>query len=135
MAHNHDHAPVLQAAVRQFQNLFSTSEQAMYLYVDDANKACNARFAEMLGYANPAAWAAVKTSFPSTFVAKESQEDLIGTYQDAMEHGAGGVTAIVWKRKDGTPVESDVILVPFEVEGHRVALHFVQAVEDEEDDE
>ncbi|MEK6985056.1 MAG: hypothetical protein AABX89_01565 [Candidatus Thermoplasmatota archaeon] len=132
MAHNHDHAPVLAASNKLLQNLFATSEQAMYVYVDDANKACNELFAELLGYASPAAWAAVKTPFPSTFVAKESQDDLIGTYQDAMEHGAGGVTAIIWKRKDGKTVETDVILVPLEIEGHRVALHFVQPVDDEE---
>ncbi len=131
MAHNHDHAPVLNAAARQFQNLFATSKQAMYLYVDDANKACNPLFAQMLGYSNPAAWAAVKTAFPSTFVADESQDDLIGTFQDAMEHGTGGVTPIVWKRKDGTTVESDMILVPVDIEGHRVALHFIEAVEEE----
>jgi hypothetical protein len=132
MAHDHSHAPVLAAAVRQMQNLFATSQQAMYVYLDDANKACNARFADLLGYSDPAAWAAVKQPFPSAFVAPESQEDLVGTFQDAMEHGAGGVTPVMWKRKDGKTVESDVILVPFEVEGHRLALHFVEPVEDEE---
>lgn len=134
MAHNHDHAPVLAAAMRSYQRLFDDSQQAMYIYVDDANKACNKRFAELLGYPNPGAWAAVKTSFPSTFVADESQDDLIGAFQDAMENGNGAVLPVVWKRKDGKTAESDMILVPVEVEGHRVAVHYIEPA-DADDDE
>jgi hypothetical protein len=132
MAHDHGHGSVLAAAVRQMQNLFATSQQAMYIYVDDANKACNERFADLLGYGDPAAWAAVKQPFPVAFVARESQQDLVGMFQDAMENGVGGMAPVVWKRKDGKGVESDVILVPLEVEGHRVALHFIEPVEDAE---
>lgn len=130
--HDHDHAPVLAAAARQLQNLFAASQQAMYLYLDDVHKVCNKRFSDLLGYRDPAAWAAVTQSFPAAFVAPDSQEDLVGTYQDAMEFGVGGVTPVVWKRKDGKTVETDVILVPFETEGHRMALHFIAPVEDEE---
>ncbi len=133
MAHNHDHAPILQAALRQYQGLFESSQQAMYIYVDDANKACNQNFADLLGYPSPAAWAAIKTPFPSTFVTGESREDVVGAFQDAMENGNGAVLPVVWKRKDGKPAESDVILVPVEIEGHRIAVHYIEPVEGDDE--
>jgi PAS domain-containing protein len=135
MAHNHDHAPVLDAALRQYQGLFESSTQAMYLYVDDANKACNARFADLLGYPSPAAWAAVKQSFPAAFVAPESQDDLVDAFQGAMQDGSAAVFPVVWKRKDGKTAEADVVLVPVEVAGHRIAVHYVEPAEPDDGDE
>ena len=117
----------LAKATQQLRTLFEESGQAMYLYLDDHNKACNQRFAQLLGYATPEAWAAVHTSFPTAFVAPGSQEDLIDTYQAAMNDGVAANVPVTWRRKDGKTVDSDVILVPVDIDGTRFALHFITA--------
>jgi hypothetical protein len=118
---------VLTKATAQVAELYKTSGQAMYLFLDDHNKSCNTRFAQLLGYATPEAWAAVHTSFPTAFVAPASQELLVETYQAAMNDGVAANVPITWKRKDGKTVETEVILVPFDVDGTRLALHFINA--------
>jgi hypothetical protein len=115
----------LRTATEQVRALYGESHQAMYLYLDDHNKSCNERFASLLGYGTPEAWAAVHTSFPLAFVAPASQERLVDAYQDAINDGVASRTPITWKRKDGKTVDTNVILVPLDVEGHRVALHFI----------
>jgi PAS domain S-box-containing protein len=118
-------ATAIQAATTQLRELLDTSSQAIYVYLDDHNKVCNKRFAQLLGYPSADAWAAVHTSFPSTFVTPGSQEVLIETYQAAMNEGTAATIPVTWKRKDGKPVETEVILVPIEVNGTRLALHFI----------
>lgn len=108
------------------KTLLGSSTQSIYLYLDDNNKACNDRFAKLLGYPNPEAWAAVTTSFPQAFVAPASQGTLVDTFQDALNNGAAGAVPITWKRKDGKTVNTNVILVPLDVDGTRVALHFIE---------
>lgn len=121
-------SPALARATDLCQTLFNESGQSMYLFLDDHNKACNGRFAKLLGYATPEAWAAVHTSFPQAFVAPTSQERLIDTYQAALNEGVAAKIPVTWKRKDGKTVDTNVILVPIDIEGQRVALHFIDAV-------
>jgi PAS domain S-box-containing protein len=116
---------VLTKATQQLRTLYEESGQAMYVYLDDHNKSCNKRFAQLLGYATPEAWAAVHTSFPTAFVAPASQELLVDTYQAAVNDGVASSVPITWKRKDGKTVETEVILVPIDVDGTRLALHFI----------
>ena len=118
---------VLAKATQQLRALFEESGQAMYLYIDDHTKACNKRFAQLLGYPTPEAWAAVHTSFPSAFVAPGSQEELIAAYQAAIADGVAASVPVTWKRKDGKTVDSEVILVPLDIDGTRFALHFITA--------
>ncbi|MEA3137614.1 MAG: hypothetical protein QOC71_1895 [Thermoplasmata archaeon] len=120
-------ANILAKATQQLRTLFEESGQAMYLFLDDHNKSCNKRFAQLLGYASPEAWAAVHTSFPTAFVAPASQETLVDTYQAAMNDGVATSVPITWKRKDGKTVSSQVILVPLDIDGTRLALHFITA--------
>ena len=54
------------------------------------------------------------------------QEDLVDAYQNAMANGVASQVAVTWKRKDGKTVATQVILVPFDVDGERLALHFVR---------
>ena len=118
--------PALTKANELVQQLYATSPQAMYLYLDDHNKSCNEVFAKMLGYASPKDWAAVHTSFPQAFVHPDSQDELVGAYQDAMQDGVGSAFEVTWRRKDGKPQASQVILVPLDVGGERLALHFIE---------
>ncbi|MEK6975277.1 MAG: PAS domain-containing protein [Candidatus Thermoplasmatota archaeon] len=117
---------IMARATELCQTLYNTSGQSMYLYLDDHSKTCNGRFAKLLGYSSPDAWAAVTTSFPQAFVAPASQELLVDTYQAAINEGVAGKIPVTWRRKDGKTVDTNVILVPVDIEGHRVALHFIE---------
>jgi PAS domain-containing protein len=115
----------IRTATEQMRALYGESQQAMYLFLDDHNKSCNPRFAKLLGYADPATWAAVQTSFPQAFVAPKSQGVLIDAYQAALQDGVATKVPVTWKRKDGKTVDTNVILVPVDVDGNRLALHFI----------
>lgn len=121
------HGDLFQAAVKQFQALFDESPQGMYLYMDDVHKACNERFAKLLGYRNAAEWNAVLENIPAVFVHDPKDIDLvIDSFQDCIGKGVGAVLDIPWRRKDGKPVPARTIMVPYEQDGHRMALHFIQ---------
>jgi hypothetical protein len=125
MADHSSHELILKELREQFAPVFEHSQQGIYIYLDDIHKACNATFAEKLGYGSPREWADVKESFPMAFVADESQDDLISAYQHAMETFVGARIAVTWKKKSGAHIKSDVILVPVPYKHHVVALHFV----------
>ena len=118
--------PALTKANELVKDLYATSPQAMYLFLDDANKSCNEGFAKLLGYGSPKEWAAVTTSFPQAFVHTASQSTLVHTYQEAMQDGVAATIEVTWKRKDGKTVPTRVILVPVDVGGERLALHFIE---------
>jgi antirestriction protein len=120
-----EHVNVLSGIFSQLKEIFNSSEQAMYLYLDDDHKLCNEKFAFMLNYESAEEWAAVKASFPDAFVAEKSRATLISTYQNAMEKGIGASIEVEWKKKSGETVKTNVILVPLAYEGHRMALHFI----------
>ncbi len=121
----HDHKKLISGIQKQLKVILDHSDQAVYAYVDDHHKICNKKFAALLGYKSPKEWAQVKDSFPQAFVAGKSHRALTNAYQNAMEKGAGSSTAITWKKKSGSTVSANVILVPMVHEGHLYALHFV----------
>lgn len=123
--HHHDH--LIDALAKDYQGILENSEQGIYIYLDDTHKICNKNFATLLGYASEDEWAKVDMAFPDAFVAEESQDTLISSFQDAMEKNIGSVNDIVWKKKDGSAVSAHVILVPIAHNGHFFALHFVMS--------
>ena len=123
--HQH-HGDVIRELGRELDEVLAESEQGVYIYLDDTHKLCNDRFAQLLGYASPTEWAAVRLPFPMVFVAPQSHEALIGAYQDAMERKVGATIDVTWLTQPGETVESNVILVPISMRGHLVALHFVE---------
>lgn len=123
--HHHD---VLQGAKDRLEPLFEDSAQPMYVYFDDHLKFCNARFAKLLGYRDPAEWAAVVEDIPRVFVADDSVDTAIRTFQATVGEGIASEVPITWKKKGGKgTVRSRTIFVPFDHDGHRMALHFIQA--------
>ena|SRR5687767_8061548 len=116
----------LAEATRQLEGLFARSRQSMYLFLDDRNKSCNARFAKLLGYRDPQAWAAVTTPFAAAFVHPASQGPLVEAHVDAIRHGVASVVPVTWYRRDGQQVRTRVLLAPVDLEGARLALHFVE---------
>lgn len=118
-------ASPLDAVVQQYRNLLDDSGQAMYIFLDDHNKVCNERFAKLLGYPSAAAWAAAPGGFTQAFVDPASQSVLVHTYQSAVQDGIGARVPVTWRRKDGSKVATQVLLVPADVGGHRVAVHHI----------
>ena len=123
-----EHENILKEIYGQLKDIFDSSEQAMYLYLDDEHKVCNQRFASMLDYESADKWAAVKDNFPEAFVAEQSQETLVNTFREAMEKGIGSSIKVKWKKKSQGSVESNVILVPISYKGYRMALHFISKI-------
>lgn len=120
-----DHAEVLDGVATQWEGIFETSQQALYLYLDDTHKVCNEAFTSLLGYDSPEEWAAVEENFPTAFVAENSRDTLVDAYQAAMRDAVASSIEVEWQKRDGGTVPTDVILVPVEYEGHRMALHFI----------
>ena len=116
---------ILKGIFNQLKGILDSSEQGMYVYLDDEQKFCNNEFASMLGYESAKEWASVKDNFPTVFIAEKSQNKLILSYQNAMEKGIGSFFDIEWKKKSGGVIKTNVILVPIEYNGHRMALHFI----------
>lgn len=123
---NHEHHENLVAGIsKQFAQIINTSKQGVYIYLDDTHKVCNEKFAKLLGYDSPKEWAKLTASFPLTFVVESSQNTLVSAYKDAMEKCTGSINNISWKKKDGSTINTKVILVPVSFDNHLFALHFV----------
>ena len=119
---------IIHGVADQLRQILSSSEQAVYIYLDDIHKICNNRFAALLGYGSPDEWARVANNFPEAFVEPESREDLVVHYQKAMDKFIGSEFMVNWKKKPGGNVKTNVIMVPFVYSGKKLALHFVTEV-------
>ncbi len=125
---NHtDHSDLVNGFYAEQKEIFSSSTQAMYAFLDDDSRVCNQQFASLLGYATAEEWAAVDVqgAFPDAFVDDTSQQTLVEAYLNAMEHSVGSTVKIAWKKKGGGTVNTTVILVPVAYQGHTFALHYI----------
>jgi PAS domain-containing protein len=124
--HQH-HESLIESITKEYHDILANSEQGVYIYLDDSHKVCNKNFATLLGYESEDEWAKIDQSFPDVFVAEQSEEALISSFQDAMEKNVGSRHEIVWKKKDQSTISSTVIIVPVSHNGHLFALHFVSS--------
>ncbi|MBI5127318.1 PAS domain-containing protein [Candidatus Roizmanbacteria bacterium] len=126
--HNHnDHSDLVKGFVESQKEVFDSSDQAMYVFLDDDSRACNEKFAQLLGYSSADEWMKVdvKGAFPSVFVDGKSQETLVSSYQKVMEKKTASSFKVTWKKKTGGTVDTTVILIPVVYQDHLFALHFV----------
>jgi hypothetical protein len=119
------HLELINGISQQMKDILESSQQAVYIYLDDIHKVCNEKFASLLGYRSPEEWANVTDNFPSMFVEKNSQDTLVKAYQQAMEKMIPANIKVTWKKKTGGSVATTVIMVPIEFEGHIFALHYI----------
>jgi len=120
--HSH-HEELVRGLYDQMKSVFESSEQPMYLYLDDTHKTCNKKLASLLGYKGPDEWTSVEEF--SDMVEDESMKSLTTAYQDAMTRMVGSTINVTWRKKSGGKVDSSVILVPVAYNGHLFALHFI----------
>jgi len=121
-AHSH-HEELVAGLYGQMRTIFESSEQPMYLYLDDTHKTCNQKLASLLGYRTPQEWTRVEEF--SDLVAEKSVKNLVTAYQDAMTKMTGSTIEVSWRTKSGGAVDTNVILVPVSYNGHLFALHFI----------
>ncbi len=118
------HEELVNGLYEQMKPILDKSEQPIFIYLDDNHKACNEKFASMLGFASPKEWAE-KQGFLEVYVTEKSRETLSSAYWKAMEKMVASTIPMTWMKKDGATIESMMILVPMFFEGHMFSLHFV----------
>ena len=83
------HEELVNGFHNQLKQIFDSSEQAIYLYLDDNHKVCNKKYASLLGYSSAAEWAKIENPLEAN-VDKASQQIVVSAYRDAMEKSARG---------------------------------------------
>jgi PAS domain-containing protein len=118
------HEELIAGISKQMKSILDSSQQAVYIYLDNIHKVCNGKFATLLGYRSPEEWAKVEDAFEE-FVDQSSQETLVTAYNKAMEKLIPSSIKVTWKKKSGGTVATSVVLVPIAYEDHLFALHFI----------
>ena len=124
MSEQKHHEELVEGFHSQLKEIFNSSKQGVYLYLDDNHKVCNKKFAEMLGFGSPEEWAKVENPLDAG-VEKTSQATMVSAYQDAMETMIGSKIDVKLKKKNGSTFNASVIMVPVAYQGHMFALHFI----------
>jgi hypothetical protein len=121
------HQALLNWAKTEYKDILNNSEQAMYLYVCDKHRMANENFVYMLGYDSLKEWE-MKDEMMSDVI-RDDQDVIINAYQNAMEKNIGSTVPITWiNKKDGTHINTKVILVPLSYKGTQFALHFITKI-------
>ena len=121
---NEHHEGLVKGLHNQLKQIFDSSEQAIYLYLDDNHKVCNKKFAELQGFSSPEEWAKVENPL-EVGVDKMSQDAVVSAYRNATEKLIGSKIDVKLKKKTGDTFEASIIMVPVAYQGHIFALHFI----------
>src|SRR3989338_6219135 len=105
MGQHKPHEDLIKGLLGQLKEIFDSSEQAVYLYLDDHHRACNKKFASLLGYKSPQEWMNQKVSFTELFVDEKSRTDLVSAYHNAMKKLIGSAFHVTWKTRQGKQVK------------------------------
>ena len=118
------HEELVKGLHDQLKQIFDSSEQAIYLYLDDNHKVCNKKFAEMQGFSSSEEWAKVENPL-EVGVDKISQEAVASAYRNAMEKLVASKIDVKLMKKAGGTFDASIIMVPVSYQGHLFALHFI----------
>ena len=122
MAEEH-HLHLVKEVAEMLEPVLSKSPQAIYIYLDDAHKICNQKFADLLGYKSIQEW--VDNEYPIDDVSEEDQEKGIKAYMDASKNLKASSLSGTWVKKDGTKVKTTTTLAPFTYKGEVFVIHFI----------
>jgi PAS domain-containing protein len=118
------HEELIAGISKQMKGILDSSQQAVYIYLDDIHKVCNGKYASLLGYRSPEEWAKDENLMEAT-VERSSQETLVTAYNQVMEKFIPANIKVTWKKKSGGTVVTSVVMVPIAFDDHFFALHFV----------
>jgi PAS domain S-box-containing protein len=119
------HQQLIKEIAKEYEEILNSSQQAIYIWLDEECMVCNSRFVDLLGYHSAAELSSKKGSFLQAFVAERSQETLAKAYNDAMSKKISSTFPLTWKKKNGETIPSQVNLVPIIYDNHLFALHFI----------
>ncbi len=122
------HEKLVKGLYDQLKSIMDKSEQPIFIYLDDNHKACNDKFASMLGIKSAQEWAE-KPGFLDIYVAEKSREPLASAYWKAVEKMSASTIQLTLMKKDGKTMDSTMILVPMVFEGHMFAVHFITSLD------
>jgi PAS domain S-box-containing protein len=123
MPHDVHHEHLIKEIAELFQPVLSKSPQAIYIYLDDAHKVCNQKFADLLGYSSVQEW--VENEFPVSDIVKEDQEKGIHAYMDASQKLKAATLDATWIKKDGGKIKTEIMMVPISYKDEVFVLHFI----------
>ena len=127
MTQEQHHEALVKGISAQLKPIMDKSAQAIYVYLDDTHKACNKKFADLLGYKSAKEWA--DTEAPLADVVEADQEKVIAAYENASEKMlASSLDVRFTNIKTNKPVKARVIMVPIAYDGHIFALHFISKI-------
>lgn len=118
---HHEH--LIKEIEELFEPILTKSPQAIYIYLDDTHKTCNAKFAKMLGYKSIQAW--VDYQHPIEDVAKEDQQKGITAYMDVSRKFKTSTLDVTWVSKSGKKIKTETTMVPFAYENEVFVIHFI----------
>jgi hypothetical protein len=119
------HEELIKGVAREQKLILDESPQAIYIYLDDTHKVCNKKFADLLGYKSPGAWA--KMDAPLSDVLEKDQPKVIDAYEKASEKLTASKIEISLKNvKTGKIIKTGMVTVPIVYNDHVFVLHFLQ---------
>ncbi len=118
------HEELVKGLYEQMKPVLDKSEQPIFIYLDDNHKACNNKFASLLGYKSTQDWAAIG-GFLDPFVVEKSRETLSTAYWNAMNKMTASTIQLTLTKKGGATIETTMVLVPIFFQGHLFSVHFV----------
>lgn len=118
---------IINGIYEQMKDVMVTSEQPIFIYLDDDHKACNSRFATFLGYESPEEWGKIP-GFLEVHVAEKSRDTLFSAYWSAINKKNASKVQITWVKKDQTTVDAAMILVPSIYQKHILSIHFIDSI-------
>jgi len=121
------HVELVKGISEQLKRILENSAQAIYVYLDDAHKVCNKKFADLLGYRTAKEWA--KIDAPLADVVEEDQQDVITAYENAMEKMAASDIEVRMKNiKTSKVIKTRMIMVPIAYDGHLFSMQFLSKI-------
>jgi carbohydrate-binding DOMON domain-containing protein len=121
------HEELVNGFYNQLKEIFDSSEQAIYLYLDDTHKICNQKFAQMQGFKSAEEWSKVENPLEVS-VEKSSQATVVSAYRNAMEKLIASKISVKLKNKTGGTYDATIIMVPLSYQGHLFALHYISLI-------
>jgi PAS domain S-box-containing protein len=118
---------IMRELSEQFRPVFESSPDGVYLWLDEANKACNERLADLFGFTIEE-WREAQP-FLDSFIAEEDRALYSWNYHNRVARLAFPVTfRFRGLRKDGSTFAAETDMIPISYRGYAVAYHFVRRV-------
>jgi PAS domain S-box-containing protein len=122
-----NHINLIEEFATEFRPVLERSPDGVYLWLDETEKVCNQKLANMFGYSIEE-WCATQP-FLESFIAEEDREIYSWHYHTTVARLAFPATfRFRALRKDGSSFAAETDMIPISFRGHAVAYHFVRQI-------